>query len=180
MAWNASEFDGLSQVYLSSRHVWTPDIYLTNRSVNPRSSPAYIFPHRQSNFVRATLFCIYTTYLPPPVVFVWFKANQFMACCIYHFFSSYLAAVLGCIWTYIQYERANKDRSLLDNVNTTSRRQLYTAWAKKQPTHICACVFQMLWPNLIIFDVRKQQVKINSAMQKIHNNIHYEGTTEMN
>jgi len=48
------------------------------------------------------------------------------------------------------------------------------------PTHIFTCIFQMLRPNLTIFDIRKQQFVTNSATQKLNNNIHYDGTTKMN
>jgi len=51
---------------------------------------------------------------------------------------------------------------------------------KRGQTQIFPCIFQMLWLNLIIFSIHRRQVMINGAVQKLNNNIHYEGTTEMN
>ena len=38
------------------------------------------------------------------------------------------------------------------------------------PNHF-ACIFQMLWPNLLIFGTYKRQVMTNSAMEKLNNDI---------
>ena len=73
---------------------------------------------------------------------------------------------------------------------------------KMGPTHICACIFQILWQSLLIFGTRKRKSSAsdssslefvryinsviiikgmtNSTIQKLNNNILYEGTTERN
>ena len=54
-----------------------------------------------------------------------------------------------------------------------------TAWANAH-NNILTRIFQMLWPNLIIFGTHKRQIITNSALEKLNNNDHYEATTEMN
>jgi len=48
------------------------------------------------------------------------------------------------------------------------------------PTHIFACVCQMLSRNLTIFGTHQRLFMTNSGMQKLNNIIHHDGTTEMN
>jgi len=63
-------------------------------------------------------------------------------------------------------------------INTTSNIQ--RGAEKKTPTHIFACIYQMLRPNVIIFSRCKRQLMASSAIKTISSNIHHEGTHEMN